>query len=167
MLLSAFVTAIHIMVTDYYSTRVDCLMLSCLQLFVCGVLSLIAAFLFEKPELSSILSAAAPILYMGVLCCGAAFTLKTLGQKSVPPVAASLILSMESVFSVLSGWIFLKETLDLRQTAGCVLMFAATIVSQLPETGKKKSGRLLGRRTKAATGEELFGKRIFTAAFRG
>ena len=138
MLISAFVTAIHILVTDYYSSKVDCLQLSCLQLFVCGALSLAAAFIFEKPSLPSILAAAAPILYMGILCCGAAFTLKTLGQKNVPPTAASLILSLESVFSVLSGWVFLKETLSLREAAGCALMFGATVLSQLPESKREK-----------------------------
>ena len=138
MLLSTVTTAFNILVTDYYSTRVDCVKLSCLQLTVCGVMSLATALLFEKPTMQEVLEAAGPILYTGILSCGVAFTLKISAQKSVPPVATSLILSLQSVFSVLAGWLFLQETLSVREGVGCGLMFAAIILAQLPAKGKAR-----------------------------
>lgn len=79
-----------------------------------------------------------PLLYAGVLSCGVAYTLQIIGQKNVNPAIASLILSLESCFSVLAGWIVLGETLSARETAGCVLMFAAIILAQLPERKKEE-----------------------------
>ena len=134
-LICAFSTAIHILTIDYFSSKVDCVKLSCLQFLVCGILSSAAAFIFEKPELQSLINASGPIIYTGILSCGIAYTLQALGQKYVSPVAASLILSFESVFSVLSGWIMLRETLSIREVLGCVLMFIAIIVSQIAELG--------------------------------
>ena len=139
-MLCAFSTAIHILVIAFYSNRVDCVKLSFLQFFVCGVLSLIAAFVFERPELKEIAHASAPILYTGILSCGIAYTLQTMGQKHVSPVTASLILSLESVFSVLSGWIILGETLSLKEIWGCTLMFIAVLTSQAPVLGNQKLG---------------------------
>ena len=132
-LICAFSTAIHILTIDFYSSKVDCVKLSCLQFLVCGIFSSAAAFIFEKPELQSIVNASAPIIYTGILSCGIAYTLQTLGQKYVPPVATSLILSFESVFSVLSGWIMLGETLSFKEILGCILMFIAIIASQATE----------------------------------
>lgn len=132
-LICAFSTAVHILTIDYLSSKVDCVKLSCLQFFVCGILSSIAAFIFEKPELQSLMNASGPIIYTGILSCGVAYTLQALGQKYVSPVAASLILSLESVFSVLSGWIMLGETLSIREILGCIMMFTAIIVSQTME----------------------------------
>lgn len=138
MLLSTVTTAFNILATDYYSTRVDCVKLSCLQLVVCGVLSLGTAFLFEKPTAQAVLEAAGPILYTGILSCGVAFTLKISAQKVVPPVATSLILSLQSVFSVLAGWLFLQETLSGREAVGCALMFVAIVLAQLPARKKNR-----------------------------
>ena len=74
-----------------------------------------------------------PLLYAGVLSCGVAYTLQIIGQKNVHPAIASLILSLESCFSVLAGWIVLGERLSAKESIGCVLMFAAIILAQLPE----------------------------------
>ena len=89
-------------------------------------------FAFEVPDMTAILSAKVPILYAGVLSCGVAYTLQIIGQRNVNPTIASLILSLESCFSVLAGWIILHESLSIKESAGCVLMFAAIILAQLP-----------------------------------
>lgn len=125
----------HIMVIDYFSPRVNGVALSCIQFLVCGVASLPFMFGFEKPDMSAVASAWLPILYAGVLSCGVAYTLQIIGQKNVNPTIASLILSLESCFSVLAGWVILQEKLSARESVGCVLMFAAIILAQLP-TGK-------------------------------
>jgi drug/metabolite transporter (DMT)-like permease len=128
-LLSAFSLAGHIMVVDHFSPLTDGVKLSCVQFFTCGVLSLVPAVIFENPELSSIWSARMPILYTGVLSCGVAYTLQVLAQKDVNPVIASLIMSLESIFAVLAGWIALGEILTPREISGCVMMFAAIIAA--------------------------------------
>ena len=90
------------------------------------------AVLRESPNLTSILQAAVPILYAGVMSCGVAYTLQIIGQKNTKPAVASLILSLESVISVLAGWLILQEVLTGRQLFGCILVFAAVILAQLP-----------------------------------
>lgn len=131
-LIGAFLFSIHILVIDHYSPLADGVQLSCIQFFVCGVLSLICMFLFETPDLSMILMAWLPILYAGVLSCGVAYTLQVVGQKNMNPTVASLILSMESCISVLAGWLILGQALSSRELLGCVLMFAAIILAQIP-----------------------------------
>ena len=131
-LIGAFLFSIHILVIDHYSPLADGVQLSCIQFFVCGVLSLICMFLFETPDLSMMLMAWLPILYAGVLSCGVAYTLQVVGQKNMNPTVASLILSMESCISVLAGWLILGQALSSRELLGCVLMFAAIILAQIP-----------------------------------
>lgn len=131
--LCALVFAVHILVIDYYAPKVDGVMLSCIQFFVCGILSIPFMLALETPKLTAMVDAWMPLLYAGVLSCGVAYTLQILGQKNVNPAIASLILSLESCFSVLAGWIVLGEKLSLRESAGCLLMFAAIILAQLPE----------------------------------
>lgn len=130
-LLCAFFFSIQILIVDYYSKKVDGLKLSCLQFFVCGILSGICMLLFETPSFSQILMAKIPLLYAGVLSCGVGYTLQIVGQKKVNPTVASLLLSLESVFSVLAGFVILGQTLSGRELAGCVLMFVAIILAQL------------------------------------
>ena len=127
--------SLHILIIDYFSPKVDGVRMSCIQFFVCGVISTAIAFIFENPSFSSILSGWLPILYAGVLSCGVAYTLQIVGQKNMDPTVASLILSLESVFSVLAGWVILHQTLSVRELFGCVLMFLAIILAQLPEKG--------------------------------
>ena len=125
--------SLHILIIDYFSPKVDGVRMSCIQFFVCGVISTAIAFIFENPSFSAILSGWLPILYAGVLSCGVAYTLQIVGQKNMDPTVASLILSLESVFSVLAGWLILNQTLSARELLGCVLMFGAIILAQLPE----------------------------------
>ncbi len=136
-LLCAISFSVHILVVDYFSPRTDGVKMSCIQFLVCGILSAICMFLFETPQMSLILAAWLPILYAGVMSCGVAYTLQIVGQKGMNPTIASLILSMESVVSVLAGWMILHETLNSKEMMGCILMFAAIILAQLPD-GKTK-----------------------------
>ncbi len=129
----AAVFAVHILVIDYFAPKVDCVAMSCIQFLVCGVLSGIPAILFEDIRVSSILGAAGPILYAGVLSCGVAYTLQIIGQKNMNPTVASMILSLESVISVLAGLILLQQKLSGRELLGCGLMFVAVVLSQLPQ----------------------------------
>ena len=132
----ALIFALHIMVIDYFSPRVDGVKMSCIQFLVCGIASLIPMFVLEKPTVEGILMSMGPLLYAGVLSSGVAYTWQIIGQKNVNPAIASLILSLESCFAVLAGWIVLGQQLSVRESIGCVLMFAAIILAQLPD--KKK-----------------------------
>lgn len=132
-LLCAVVFTIHIMVIDYFSPKVDGVRMSCIQFLVTGILSSVPMFLFEKPDISAIFAAAVPLLYAGVMSCGVAYTLQIVAQKDADPTVASLILSLESVFSVLAGWVVLKQVLSMKEIAGCILMFGAIILAQLPD----------------------------------
>ena len=128
--------SLHILIIDYFSPKVDGVRLSCIQFLVCGVISMVTAFVFETPNVTAILSGWLPILYAGVLSCGVAYTLQIVGQKNMDPTVASLILSLESVFSVLAGWVILNQKLSIRELSGCGLMFLAIILAQLPEKRK-------------------------------
>ena len=116
-LLCALVFAIHILVIDHFSPKVDGVKLSCIQFL----------------ELGAICSAWLPILYAGIFSSGVGYTLQVIGQKNMDPTVASLILSLESVISVLAGWVLLKQQLSGRELLGCVVMFAAIILAQLPD----------------------------------
>ena len=107
--------------------------MSCIQVLVCGILSGVPALLFESPNLSGILAAKIPLLYAGILSCGVAYTLQIVGQKNMNPTVASLILSLESCISVIAGWLILGQSLSGREILGCVLMFSAIILAQLPQ----------------------------------
>lgn len=137
LLLCSLTFSFHIMVIDYFAPKVDGVKMSCIQFFVCGILSAIGMILFENPNIGQIISGWLPILYGGIMSCGVAYTLQIVGQEGMNPTVASLILSMESVISVLAGWVLLDETLSSRELSGCVFMFAAIILAQLPEKQKK------------------------------
>ena len=136
--LCALVFSIHILVIDYFSPKVDGVKMSCIQFFVCGIVSLPPMFFTETPKIGAIVEGWAPLFYAGVLSCGVAYTLQIIGQKNVNPAVASLILSLESCFSVLAGWMVLGEKLSMRESVGCVLMFAAIILAQLPDRKKEE-----------------------------
>ena len=135
-LICAVLFSFHILVIDYYSPKVDGVKLSCIQFLVCGILSGIPALIFEKPEMCAVLTAWQPILYAGVMSCGVAYTLQIIGQKNMNPTVASLILSLESCISVRAGWVILGQQLSAREITGCVIMFAAIILAQLPQKEK-------------------------------
>ena len=133
--LCAVIFSVHILVIDYFSPKADGVKLSCIQFFVAGILCTIGAFLLETPSWDALVSGAVPVLYAGVMSCGVAYTLQIIGQRNLDPTVASLILSLESVVSVLAGWVILDQTMNGKEIFGCVLVFAAVILVQLP--GKK------------------------------
>lgn len=137
-LLCALAFSFHIIFCDKYSSLTDATKLSCTQFFTSGTISVLVALFVEKPEFHNILMSWGPILYTGVMSCGVAYTLQIVGQKSTPPAIASLIMSLESVFSALAGWIILNERSSVRELFGCVLVFAAVILTQLPPLTKRK-----------------------------
>lgn len=135
-LLGSAAFAVHILIIDHFSARVDGLKLSCLQFLTAGIITSVLMIGLEHPSLTNVLAGWAPILYMGVMSCGVAYTFQVLGQKYVSPTAASLLMSMESVFSVLCGMVVLHEIPSPRETLGCVVMLAAILLCQLPERKK-------------------------------
>lgn len=138
-LLCALVFSLHILAVDYFSPRVDGIRLSCIQFFVCGCISAFPMLLWEQPEISQIIQAWQPLVYAGVLSSGVAYTLQIVTQKHLNPTVASLLMSLESVFAVLTGWLVLNERLSPKELLGCVLVFTAIILAQLPQKQKKKA----------------------------
>lgn len=128
---------VHILVIDRFTGRVDGVKMSCIQFFVCGILGFLCMMLFEQPSWQSILAAWMPIAYAGVLSSGVGYTLQIVAQKDTDPTVASLLMSLESVFSLIAGWIILGQGMSGWELLGCVLMFAAIVWVQLPE--KKKT----------------------------
>lgn len=135
-MLCAVVFSIHILTIDYFAQKVDGVKMACIQFFVCSLLSAICMLIFEEPKLELILQAWLPILYAGVMSCGVGYTLQIVGQKGMNPTVASLILSLESVISVIAGWAILGQALSVRELIGCGLMFIAIVLVQLPEREK-------------------------------
>ncbi|MGN0151131.1 MAG: DMT family transporter [Wujia sp.] len=138
-MLCALCFSIHILVIDHFSPMVDGLRMSCIQFMITGLLTAIPMFMTEfKSGVQVWFSAFCtwdawiPLLYAGIFSCGIAYTLQIIGQKGVNPTIASLIMSLESVFSVLAGWVILHEKLSAKELTGCVLIFGAVILSQLP-----------------------------------
>ena len=136
--LSAIAFTVHILVIDHYSPLVDGVRLSCIQFAVCAVLSGIVMFVREQPSAAALAECWLPIAYAGFLSCGVAYTFQIIGQKYTNPTVASLLMSLESVFAAIFGWLLLHEALSARELFGCLLMFAAIILAQLP-IGKKKT----------------------------
>lgn len=137
LLLCALAFSFHILVVDYFSPKVDGVKMSCIQFFVCGVLSAVGMLFTETPDISNIQAAWLPLLYAGLLSCGVGYTLQIEGQKGINPVIASLIMSLESVISALAGWVILGQVLSPKEILGCVLMFVAIIITQIPIGNKK------------------------------
>lgn len=135
--LCALIFSVHILVVDHYAPKVDGVKLSCIQFLVAGIVSIPFMLILESPKMGNMMTSWFPLIYAGVFSCGIAYTLQILGQKNVNPAIASLILSLESCFSVLSGWVILGERLSARETIGCIMMFAAIILAQIPD--KKSS----------------------------
>ncbi len=121
----------HILLIDKFSPYVSGIKMSCIQFFTAGILSLIFMLIFEKPEFSAITECWLPLLYIGIMSCGVAYTLQIIAQKNTSPAAASLLLSTESVFAVISGMLILQEKLNLTEITGCILMFAAVIITEI------------------------------------
>lgn len=124
--------AVQILCVDKYVQGLDGLKLNCVQALVACILSIPLMLLLEKPMLAPIIASALPIAYAGFLSMGVAYSLQIIGQKEVEPTAASLLMSLESVFAVISGVVILKESMTVWELTGCVLVFCAVVISQLP-----------------------------------
>lgn len=120
----------QIMGIDAFVHKVDPIKFSCAQFLTAGILSLLLMFFFEPPNLGAITQCALPLLYTGVLSCGVAFTLQVVGQQYADPSSTTIIMSFESVFASLAGWIFLSQGLTLPQLIGCAMIFIAVITVQ-------------------------------------
>lgn len=138
LLLCAFFFTIQIMAVDYFAPKVNCIALSMMQFFVTAILSGIGMMFTGLPTLENIFGAMIPLLYAGVLSSGVAYTFQIIGQKHLAPTVASLLMSLESVFATLAGWVVLKEILTTKEFIGCGLVFAAVILTQIPAPSKKK-----------------------------
>lgn len=142
----AFAFSLHILIIDYFSPKTDGVSLSAIQFLVSGLLSAVFMLIFEVPKGASAMALWAPIskawmpiLYAGVLSCGVAYTLQIIAQKHIEPTIASMILSLESVIAVLSGWVLLGQSLSEREILGCILMALAIILAQLPQKKKEQT----------------------------
>ena len=139
-LLCALAYTLQILVIDHFAPHYDGVQLSCVQFFFTGLWSMVCMFLFEEPQWSAILACTGEILYVGIFSSCVAYTLQILAQKeSSNPTMVSLLLSMESVFGVLAGAIFLQEKLTGKEYLGCVLMLIAVVLAQIPLPLKKKA----------------------------
>ena len=131
--------AIHILVIDHFTSKnADGIKMSCIQFLVAGIVSMVLMILFEKPQISAIWDAKISILYAGIMSSAVGFTLQIVAQKDTDPTSATLLMSMESVFAALAGWLFLHEVLSLKEFSGCLIVFAAVIIAQLPTLSKGK-----------------------------
>lgn len=146
-LICSVLFAVHILVIDHFSPLADGVMLSCIQFFVCAIVSGVLMLIFEEPSLGQLIDGAIPVLYAGVLSSGVGYTLQIVGQKGLNPTAAALILSLESVISSVAGYLAYRigflttdQTMTARQVAGCAVVFAAVILVQIPIPNRKKEG---------------------------
>ena len=130
--------AVQITFIDRYANNVDSIRLNCIQAMVVTILSAVFMVFTEEPQIAPIVNCWLPLCYAGFLSMGVAYSLQIIGQKSLEPTTASLIMSLESVFAVLSAWLVLNEWLQPWELAGCILVFAAVILSQIPIKKKSK-----------------------------
>lgn len=138
---SSLVYAIHILTIDHFSPLVDGIKLSCIQFLTQFVVSGAAALIFENPSWASIRPCLGAIIYLGIMSSGVAYTLQIIAQKDTNPTVLSLLLSMESVFSVLAGAVILGEVLAGREYLGCILMLAAVVLAQIPAPQRKRAAK--------------------------
>ena len=139
-LLGSLCFAVHILLIDHFTQKVDGVELSCAQFLVAAVLSAAGMLLTEQPTLSGLTASVWPILYVGVLSSGVAYTLQIVAQKGSDPTVVSLLLSLESVFAVLAGAAVLHDRMSGREYFGCVLMLAAVVLAQLPDRKRPAAG---------------------------
>lgn len=137
-LICAFIFSLHILVIDHFSQKVDGVKMSCIQFWVCGILSFLCSLIFESPDLHSICAAWMPVCYGGIMSCGVAYTLQIIGQKGMNPTVASLILSLESVVAAVAGFLILGQAMSRRELFGCLMMVLAISFAQLPDRKRQK-----------------------------
>lgn len=136
-LLCAFAYSAHILVIDHFTQKVDGVALSCGQFMTATVLSSLGMLLTETPSLAGIMACIGPILYVGIFSSGVAYTLQILAQKDSNPTVVSLLMSLESVFATIAGAIILHDRMSGREYLGCIVMLAAVVLAQLPESKKE------------------------------
>lgn len=132
-LLCAFCFTGHILLIAHFAPRTDGVRLSFVQFVVADVIFIVLTLLFEQPRLSDILAGWVSVVYAGVFSCGVAYTLQIIAQRDAPPALASLLMSLESVFSVIAQWVILGDLLLPRELLGCLLMFGGIVIAQLPQ----------------------------------
>lgn len=132
LLLCALAFAFYILFVDHFAPRINIYLFSAIQLAVCGAISSVATAAFETVVWSDVLASWFPILYTGIFSSAIAYTLEAVAQKNVNPAVASLLFCLEAVFAALAGWLILNETMTGMEVLGCVLMFAAVLLAQLP-----------------------------------
>ncbi len=135
-MLCALLFSFQIMSVDHFSVRMNPVVLANQQFFFAALVGFVGMIFFEKPTMEGLMGAAIPILYAGIGSSAVGYTLQVVGQRMTDPTVASLLMSMESVFSALAGWILLHQVLSGRELLGCGIMFAAVILAQLPEKQK-------------------------------
>jgi drug/metabolite transporter (DMT)-like permease len=133
---SAFFWSFHVLVISRFSPKTDPIRLAFMQFILCAILSFIAALFTETSSLQNVIDASIPILYAGIVSVGIAYTLQVVAQKEAHPSHAAIIMSLESVFAVIGGWVVLNESIPLRGLIGCALMLAGMIISQISLTPK-------------------------------
>ena len=127
----SFTFSAHILTTDYFIDKIEPIKMSFLQFVVCTVLSWVMAFMFEQPSLAGIWDGRIAIAYCGVISAGVGYTLQIVGQKYTKPETASLVMSMESVFAAVGGWLILNEIMSTKELIGAALMFIAIMIVQI------------------------------------
>lgn len=132
LLACALLFSVQILVIDHYVDRVNPIAMSSIQFAVSAIICSVGMFVIEAPSINDIFAARIPILYAGIMSSGVAYTLQIIGQKNLPPTPASLLMSLESVFSALAGFVILHQVLSTNELIGCVLVFAGVILAQLP-----------------------------------
>lgn len=136
----ALMFSVQIIAVDRFIPYVDAVRLSCIQFLVVGVLNLPLMFLLETPSLPAIAANWMPVLYAGLLSSGIGYTLQIFGQRDTDPTTASLLMSLESVFAALAGWVLLHDRMSAAELAGCALVFAAILLTQMPLPSHKGDG---------------------------
>lgn len=129
----ALAFAVQINCIDHFSSDLDCFRMNCIQALTVALLSVPFAFLTETIVVSNLIACWGPLCFAGMLSMGLAYSLQIMGQKSIEPTAASLIMSLESVFAALGGWWLLNERMTVTELIGCGLVFGAVIISQIPD----------------------------------
>ncbi|MBR4777045.1 MAG: DMT family transporter [Lachnospiraceae bacterium] len=135
--LCAVVFTFHILSCDHFTRKGDSITISAIQFATATVISTVIAFIAETPTWEGIVSALVPIMYCGIVSGGIGYTLQMVAQKYTEPGIASLLLSMESVFALIAGVILLNESMSTRELLGCIIMFVAIILVQIPKRGNK------------------------------
>ncbi|MDD3409311.1 MAG: DMT family transporter [Eubacteriales bacterium] len=139
LLVCALCFTVHILVVASFSPRTDCVRMSCIQFFVAALLCGVVALFTERPTWQGLMNCAVPILYAGILSSGVGYTLQMVGQRDCDPTVASLLMSLESLFAVLSGWIILGDVLSPRELGGCALMMAGIVLAQLKFSSRRQA----------------------------